>query len=130
MKAVIVTGSRHHTDEALIHGVLNKSRPTVLIEGGADGADRIANRWAVSVGKEPLQMPAQWEAFREMGRKNEAGPHRNIEMLKVLLALRACGYAAIVHAFPLANSIGTWHMVRIAKEAGVIVHVHQREAQP
>jgi hypothetical protein len=45
-----VTGSRHWTDEGAIFRALDdvRPRPTLLIHGGARGADRIAEMWAKS----------------------------------------------------------------------------------
>lgn len=119
-KAIIVTGSRHWADEEAIYNILDEVNPLVLIHGDADGADDIADRWAA---REKclvsIWMYAQWE---QHGLK--AGPMRNEEMLKVLLALGNCGYEIEVHAFPMKDSKGTYHMMSIAEKAGVPVINH------
>jgi hypothetical protein len=60
-----------------------------------------------------LSYPAQWAKY---GKK--AGTIRNCQMLNE-------GHPDIVLAFPLPGSIGTWHMVKIAKKAGVGVIVYE-----
>ena len=124
-KAIIVTGCRRWTDEDHIVSVLDGiDKPDgmgigavrVVIHGDAEGADEIADWWA---NDRALAMPAQWD---EHGLA--AGPKRNEEMLTVLLALGRCGHDIAVYAFPMPGSKGTYHMMRIAREAGVPVHDH------
>jgi len=64
-------------------------------------------------------MPADWNRWGK-----SAGPRRNTEMLKVLLALVDCGYHGSVEAFPLPNSIGTYDMIRKAQAANVETNVY------
>ena len=56
---------------------------------------------------------ADWDTH---GRK--AGPLRNIQMLEE-------GKPNMVIAFPTPTSKGTWHMVKISKEAGVPVYIYE-----
>lgn len=79
---------------------------TMLIEGGADGADLLAEQWADANGIHYARVPALWHAH---GRS--AGPRRN----EAMLLLSPDG----VIAFP--GGRGTAHMVRIATEAGIKV---------
>lgn len=119
MKAIIVTGSRDWDDRCAIEHALGRACPDIIIQGGASGADDMADNWAIrTLAAESITMPAQWGTH---GKK--AGPLRNAEMLKVLLALKECGYEVAVYAFPLPSSRGTWSMVNMARAAKVDVHV-------
>jgi hypothetical protein len=129
---VLVTGDRRWADQHQIQVVLDnllESHPEglVIIEGCANGADRLAEVWAKQMGQagDPVDLwhyPAQWEA---LGRA--AGPSRNVRMLRE-------GQPDEVHAFhdDLGSSRGTAHMVRIAMAAGVHVrlHSHLRKVMP
>jgi len=117
MKAAIFTGSREWVDlepvalelplwDVVIHGDCPKGLDAV-VAGMRQDYDTL------------IPMPAQWDKH---GRA--AGPKRNAEMLKVLLALRECGYEVSVQAFPLGVSKGTRGMMRLAETSGVAVEVH------
>lgn len=112
MLAVLVTGSRKHTGVDLIWSELQRCSPDLVIHGAASGADELARQWCEGKCVNQIQMPAPWYKH---GRK--AGPYRNTKMLSVLQALRDCGWDCMVLAFPLSDSIGTKHMMRIAKAA-------------
>jgi len=107
---VLVTGGRKYNDSdslrrALDH--LHAQTPfTLLIHGGASGADRLAAAWAASAGVPIREFPADWNRYG-----NSAGPRRNREML-------AFGPDLVV-AFP--GGTGTQDMVGIATAAGVRV---------
>ncbi len=78
-----------------------------VVSGGARGADRLAEDWAVTRWC-PLEVyPADWETHGK-----SAGYIRNKEMLEK-------GRPDIVVAFP--GGKGTFNMVNIAKKAGVEV---------
>lgn len=120
MRAIIVCGSRTWVEPApRIARVLGDLPRTLVIHGDARGADRIAASLTYTLGHDVLAMPAQWERD---GRA--AGPKRNEAMLRVLLSLQQCGYEVAVHAFPVGESRGTRHMMRIAEKAGVRVFCH------
>jgi len=118
---VIACGSRTFSDSDVIDNVLLGfacqawawNETFVLIQGGAKGADKLADEWAAcenGYSVERLQFDAKWD---EHGKA--AGPIRNGRMLDE-------GRPDLVIAFvdkPLAESKGTAHMVRIAREAGV-----------
>ena len=108
---VLVCGGREFEDTALAFAVLDRLHRerccTVLIEGDARGADRIAGAWADARGIEHRVFPADWQG---LGRK--AGPIRNLQMLQE-------GKPDLVVAFP--GGRGTAHMVHCAGEAGVPV---------
>jgi hypothetical protein len=108
---VLVCGGRRFADRALLEAVLDRlhrARPfAVLIEGDAQGADRMAGAWAEARGIDRLVFKADWD---RLGAK--AGPTRNRQML-------AEGKPDLVVAFPGRH--GTAHMMRIARAAGVEV---------
>lgn len=108
---LLVCGGRDYADwrhlqEAL--EALHKSRPiTLLIAGGAPGADDLAARWAQYRKLPVCVFPANW---KHEGRA--AGPLRNRAMLQF-------GAPDAVLAFP--GGKGTDGMCRLASEAGVEV---------
>lgn len=74
---------------------------------GEPGADKLADAVAREIGLEVIPVRALW---RIEGRK--AGPRRNARML------REHPDAAFVIGFPLADSVGTIHCLRLAKARG------------
>lgn len=110
---VLVCGGREFSNAERLHVFLsnlptNLGRPiTLLIHGGATGADRLASRWAKQQGVETLAFPAQWKAYGK-----SAGPMRNQQMLTE-------GRPELVVAFP--GGKGTENMVQLASRAGVPV---------
>jgi hypothetical protein len=115
---LLICGGRDFTD---VRGAfralddLHRRNPvSLVIEGGARGADAIARYWADENGVAYLTFPADWDAHGP-----SAGPLRNIRMLQE-------GRPDLVAAFP--GGRGTAHMVRIAREAGVhVVRLAVRE---
>lgn len=93
--------------------VLSALHPSIIIEGEARGADRMAAQWAGKfIGSERVRrFPAKWT---EYGRA--AGPYRNQQMLTE-------GQPQLVVAFhdDLRNSKGTKDMVTRARRADVPV---------
>ena len=128
MLRLLVCGDRNWSDWAAIVAVLRKLDPknTLLVTGGARGADAIAERAGKALGFEArVVMPADWDRF---GRS--AGPRRNGEMLRVILA-GAPEHDRLVIAFHdnIAESKGTANMVKKARRAGVAVKIvsHRRK---
>lgn len=103
--AVIVTGGRTYGDCNKVFSVLDKLQPTMVIQGGATGADAIARRWASERGVRCLTLPADWKTHGKA-----AGPIRNKEMINL-------GYARTVVAFP--GDAGTKNCVEQARRAGL-----------
>jgi YspA, cpYpsA-related SLOG family len=107
---VIVCGGRDFSNTAFMWRRLDKLHAerafTELMQGGARGADALARDWARSKGLKRYVCEADWKRF---GRS--AGPKRNARMLE--------WKPDLVVAFPTAQSIGTWDMVRQARAAGV-----------
>ena len=111
---IIVCGDRNWTNVESIRRVLSYfPADTVVIEGGARGADRIAAGVARSLGMHVREFPANWT-----GQGRAAGPVRNKRML--------AEQPAQVLAFhsDIEKSKGTKHMVTIALEAGIPVFLY------
>lgn len=88
---------------------------SVLIHGGARGADEGAARWGASEDLKVLAFPADWKTH---GRA--AGPIRNRKMV-------VDGKPDVVIAFP--GGRGTADMIRTAEEFGIPV-IRVREDAP
>ena len=131
---VLVCGGRDHSNYQQVRDELEKllhefdvcyndddykmPDPTkiTVIHGGAKGADMHADDWAVCNWLVPEVYKADWDTHGKA-----AGPIRNQQMLDTGIDL--------VLAFPTKNSRGTWHMVKIAKAAGVEVRVFDEVSQ-
>lgn len=110
-KRVLVCGGRDYDNTERVYETLNAAwllnRLDVVASGGATGADELAIQWAKQM-QVPYQVwPAQWSLLGKA-----AGPIRNKQMLDEF-------QPTLVLAFP--GGKGTAHMVRIAKDAGVLV---------
>ncbi len=110
MKRVIVCGGRKFDDRMLMARVLDRvveqKGEIFVIQGGAQGADKLAGEWAASRGMPCAEVGALWEYSGDA-----AGPIRNGWMLM----LQPDG----VVAFPGGN--GTANMIMQAREKGVPV---------
>lgn len=108
---VIVCGGRDFDNASAVCKALTAAhakRPiTLLIEGGANGADKLAREWAKATGIPCETVHADWKRYGPA-----AGPIRNSKML-----LDHKPDAVI--AFP--GGRGTADMVKIATQAGVKV---------
>jgi predicted Rossmann-fold nucleotide-binding protein len=111
MTRVLVCGGRDYDDRAAVYSSLDSLHAehgfTLLIAGGARGADTLAAQWAQDRGVPTQVYMAEWERF---GR--EAGPIRNQRMLEE-------GTPDVVVAFP--GGRGTTNMVAQARAAGLRV---------
>lgn len=103
---VLVCGGRDFTDAAQIDEVLSGMDATLIIDGGATGADQLANFWAIARGISTRTFYADWS------KGLAAGPARNQQMLTE-------GQPDVVVAF--AGGKGTADMVRRARKAHVMV---------
>ena len=109
MTSVLVCGGRNYMDSRRVRAVLDAVRPSHLIEGGARGADRLAQHWAFTHDVPFSTFKANWTQY---GRS--AGPRRNQTML-------AEGKPDLVIAFP--GGAGTRNMVMLARAHGVEVRI-------
>ena len=103
----------------LLAFIMSLPKDTVVIEGGALGADRLAARYAAAAGLEVLTFPADWQRY---GRA--AGPIRNKQML-------IDGRPDFVAAFhdDIENSKGTKNMLSQADKAAVHCTVFKRKTE-
>lgn len=108
---VLVCGGREFADADLLNHELDRlhaeHRFTQVINGVARGADALAGEWARSRGVELKEFPADWQ-----GEGRHAALIRNERMLVE-------GKPDLVVAFP--GKRGTYHMCRLAEDAGVEV---------
>jgi YspA, cpYpsA-related SLOG family len=107
---ILVTGDRNWDDWETLSTVLDGYHPTLIIEGCARGADRMAEIWARKRQVPNKHFPANWDLY---GRS--AGPRRNQEMLTTKPDLVVAFHSNI------ENSRGTAHMIRIAEAKGIDV---------
>lgn len=85
-------------------------KPSVVLCGGARGADAWGKLWATKRGIPVEDYPADWTAHGKA-----AGPIRNEQM-----AARADALIALWDG----ESQGTKHMIELAKKRGMAVYVH------
>lgn len=104
---VLVCGGRDYENFDVVRATLDSLKPSLIIEGGAAGADYCAAHWATKTGVPIRTFPADWKSH---GRA--AGPIRNQQMLDE-------GKPDLVVAFP--GGRGTADMIRRARAAGVPV---------
>jgi hypothetical protein len=117
---VIVSGSRDWKPEQCpVHEVLSCYSPgTWLIHGRCPtGLDEIADVYGRARGFVVLGMPY----FESEVDGKEA---RNASMVAVGVALKNVGHIVECHAFPLAQSRGTWKFYEMSRAAGLLTHLH------
>lgn len=103
---IIVTGSRDWEDAELLGRALLAHKPGLVVEGGARGADALARQWAYGQRITCVTVPADWDRWGK-----NAGVVRNVKMLEQYPG-------ALVVAFPLPQSRGTYHCIREAVKRG------------
>jgi predicted Rossmann-fold nucleotide-binding protein len=113
MTRVLVCGGRDYADRGAVYASLDSLHAehgfTMLIAGGARGADTLAVEWARDRGIRTEVYMADW---KRLGRA--AGPVRNKRMLTE-------GKPNLVVAFP--GGSGTANMVAQARAAGLRVFI-------
>lgn len=112
MKTIIAGGREFLDYNKLVETMANLKFPvSIVVSGKARGADSLGEKWAKENGK-PLEIyPAKWDLYGK-----RAGYVRNQKMADVAEALVA---------FWDGRSRGTQHMINIAKEKGLKVHVER-----
>lgn len=105
---VLITGSRDWRDVKTIQARLSAlPRGSVIVHGAATGADHIAHSVALSLGMTPEPHFPDYVKY---------GPRRApLERNRLMVDLGA----DLCLAFPTANSRGTWHCLKLAKDAGI-----------
>lgn len=111
MTTVIVCGGRDFKDRVLFYRTMarldNDYKFTLVIQGGATGADSLAAEWAQNHGVQMYEYAAQWRLYGK-----RAGPIRNQTMIDY-------GKPNLVIAFP--GGAGTADMVSRARKAEIEV---------
>lgn len=100
----IICGGRDFSNYLLVKQTLAQYPLTLIIHGGATGADSLAHTYAREHSIPTKVFPAFWRMFGK-----SAGMRRNLEMLEEK--------PDVVIAFP--GGRGTVNMVAIATQAGV-----------
>lgn len=124
MRRILICGDRNWTDAAKIERLVGELPcRTLIIEGDARGADRMAGEAALKFGHALEVYPADWNRHGK-----RAGPIRNAQMLKE-------GKPDEVWAFHdnIEASKGTKHMMTIAYNANIPVRLFRASdtgAQP
>jgi hypothetical protein len=109
---ILVTGSRGYTNSVRIQAWIATLNPgTVIIQGGAKGADWLAAVAAKAQGLKVEVFKAQWNRFG-----SPAGMIRNKQMLE-----EGRPDQVVYFHDDIANSKGTWDMVSRARKAGISV---------
>jgi len=118
---ILVTGSRDidGVAESIVVAALEQAqddafrahRCSTIVHGGARGVDTIASFWALAGGLDAESYPADWERYGK-----RAGVMRNVQMVD--------RGADVCLAFPRRGSVGTWHCVRYAADAGIPVRIY------
>lgn len=110
----IVAGSRTIDDLAVVSAAITRSGwekdMSCIFSGCARGVDQFGEEWAAKHGLPVKKFPADWERYGKA-----AGAMRNIEMAREADALIAVWDG---------ESKGTKHMIRVAREKGLKVYVH------
>ena len=110
---LIIAGSRGFTSYETLKATLKKlnleEKNLIVISGCARGADILGEQWAYDFGKPLMRMPADWDKHGK-----SAGYRRNEEMAKI---------ATHLVAFWDGQSRGTKHMIDLAEEYQLLIHV-------
>lgn len=127
MSVIIVCGGRDYFNRFTLStalDVLHAVDPiALLIEGGANGADKLAREWARANRVNLHTEYAKWDLYGKA-----AGPKRNAEMIGRLRTWQDIGrQRAFVVAFP--GGTGTANMVWQAEQARIPVIKVSRCAQ-
>lgn len=118
----LICGGRNFSDEQMFQSVMNdlmamRGCPSVIIHGGAPGADTLAEKWAERMALGRHRFPAQWDKHGKA-----AGPIRNQQMIDK-------GRPHFAVAFP--GGRGTADMVRRLRDAGIdVAEVVPATAEP
>lgn len=111
---LVVCGGRDFHDKAHVDGKLDQViahlvGEVIVVSGGCQGADRLAQEYAKNRGLRFEEYPADWAKYGK-----RAGYVRNKAMAEI---------GDILVAFP--GGRGTQMMIRLANEHGLIVHEPQ-----
>jgi hypothetical protein len=112
---VAVVGSREFNDYERMKAVLypHRDKITMIISGGAIGADTLAQRYAKEKG---IPILIHYPNYKKFGKG--APTRRNFDIAED---------AEIMIAFPLGSSVGTWHAIKVMKKLGKLVEIIDTE---
>ncbi|MGD2351991.1 DUF2493 domain-containing protein [Bacillus subtilis] len=111
---VCIAGSRGFNDYDLLREALDKilkdyeGHEVQIVSGGAEGADRLGERYSQERGMSLKQFIPNWDDLGDL-----AGHRRNVEMAY---------YSDWVVCFWDGSSKGTRGMINASKRAGKVVH--------
>ena len=107
---IFTTGGRDYKDADRVFAALSATKAkygaSMLIQGGAKGADTLAKNWALSTGILGHTVEADWDRLG-----NWAGQERNQRMGALALAMKKAGMSVHLVAFP--GGKGTAGMIKI-----------------
>jgi len=104
-KVTLVCGGRDFRDKDLLFRTLDDLHISCIVQGGADGADRLAGEWAIAHKIPEIIVPAQWGGFGK-----SAGILRNQWMLK---------FTKVEHVVAFPGGRGTLNMIQQSEKAGI-----------
>lgn len=107
----IIAGGRNATNYSDLLKAISaiEWKPSVVISGTANGADKLGERWAIENNIHLEKYPAEWNKYGK-----RAGYLRNLVMSEKADALLALWDG---------KSRGTKHMIDIATKAGLLVYI-------
>lgn len=111
----LIAGGRTFTNYSMLCNVVNQFKLNVsaIIEGGAQGADRLGRRYAEENNIPYITMHADWNKYGK-----RAGYIRNVEMAKALNP-----GTDLVLCFWDGKSKGTAHMIQTASQYGLYTNL-------
>lgn len=116
MYKLLIAGSRSFHDWGRLYPIMDAitsvRQPSLVITGGASGADTYGHQWAEARGFDTQVVPADWATFGK-----SAGFVRNEQMVRMV------GRDGLVVVFygPQGITAGTAHTERLARQAGCTV---------
>jgi hypothetical protein len=129
MQYVLVTGSREGVspiDVDIVLSVVCAEGEWTVVQGGAQGADRMAKQWAQANGRGFRTYGAQWKQHSRVHVPCRCGPEASYckaaGVRRNELMLHAHHYDRVV-AFPRGEARGTNDMIQRARDAGYQVTI-------
>lgn len=109
-----VVGSRTFSDRAMMREAIESAAPSVVVSGGADGADTLAREIGIELGLPVEEFLPDWEAHGP-----EAGFRRNQQIVDHSEAM-------IAFFAPGPETPGTVDLIERADRKGIPVSVHRQ----
>ena len=120
---VIICGSRSFTDyerlakmcDYYLSRRIQEGQKVIIISGGADGADKLGERYATERGLDYRVFPADWDRYGK-----RAGMIRNAKMAEI-------ANACIAFPSDYSENRGTNNMIKVARRNNLLVRVVEDE---